>query len=212
MSDLAQTWPDGVERMLAGAHAHGLAVEVRPRPPARSLPEAAELLGLTPADIAKTLVLRRSDGSYLFAVLPGDTQLAWPKLRALVGVNKLTLPDAGEALAATGYARGTITPVGSSTAWVTCLSAAMLVAMLCRAAVPSDDENAPASPENTMVPEPFALSGNADSSRFCASVLSLFGRLTVSSVAWPRLRPNPATSAIAARQTISTRHAWVAAN
>ena len=117
MSDPAQTWPDGVRRMLAGAEQHGLAVEVRPRPAARSLPEAAELLGLTPADIAKTLVLRRSGGSYLFAVLPGDTQLAWPKLRAVVGVNKLTLPDAGEALAATGYARGTITPVGSTTAW-----------------------------------------------------------------------------------------------
>ena len=117
MSDTAQTWPDGVQRMLAGARERGLIVEVRPRPAARSLPEAAELLGLTPADIAKTLVLRRSDGSYLFAVLPGDTQLAWPRLRALVGVNKLTLPDAGEALAATGYARGTITPVGSTTAW-----------------------------------------------------------------------------------------------
>lgn len=117
MTDSAQTWPDGVRRMLAGAEEHGLAVEVRPRPAARSLPEAAALLGVTPADIAKTLVLRRSDGSYLFAVLPGDTQLAWPKLRALVGVNKLTLPDAGEALAATGYARGTITPVGSTTAW-----------------------------------------------------------------------------------------------
>ena len=75
------------------------------------------MLGITPADIAKTLVLRRSDGSYLFAVLPGDTQLSWPRIRALVGVNKLTLPDAGEALAATGYARGTITPVGSTTAW-----------------------------------------------------------------------------------------------
>jgi Cys-tRNA(Pro)/Cys-tRNA(Cys) deacylase len=112
-----QTWPTGVERMLAGAAERGIAVEVRPRPPARTLKEAAGLLGITPADIAKTLVLRRSDGSYLFAVLPGDTQLAWPKLRALVGVNKLTLPDAGEALAATGYAQGTITPVGSTTAW-----------------------------------------------------------------------------------------------
>ena len=117
MSDTAQTWPDGVQRMLTAARERGLVVEVRPRPAARSLAEAAELLGLTPADIAKTLVLRRSDGSYLFAVLPGDTQLAWPRLRALVGVNKLTLPDAGEALAATGYARGTITPVGSTTAW-----------------------------------------------------------------------------------------------
>ena len=109
--------PDGVRRMLAAAEQRGLHVEVRPRPPARSLDQAAELLGITPADIAKTLVLRRSSGAYLFAVLPGDTQLSWPKLRALVGVNKLTLPDADEALAATGYPRGTITPVGSRTAW-----------------------------------------------------------------------------------------------
>ena len=117
MSEDEQTWPDGVRRMLAAAAERGLAVEVRPRPPARSLEEAATLLGITPAEIAKALVLRRSDASFLFAVLPGDTQLAWPKIRALVGVNKLTLPDAGEALAATGYARGTITPVGSTTAW-----------------------------------------------------------------------------------------------
>jgi len=112
-----QSWPDGVARMLTAAAERGLPVEVRPRPPARSLEEAAAVLGITPADIAKTLVLRRSSGQYLFAVLPGDTQLAWPKVRALVGVNKLTLPDAGEALTATGYARGTITPVGSLTAW-----------------------------------------------------------------------------------------------
>ena len=112
-----QTWPDGVRRMLAEAAERGLAVELRRRPPADSLEEAAALLGITPADIAKTLVLRRSDGTYLFAVLPGDTSLAWPKLRALVGVNKLTRPDAGEAVVATGYARGTITPVGSLTAW-----------------------------------------------------------------------------------------------
>jgi len=117
VTETQQDLPDGVRRMLAGADEHGLAVEVRPRPPARSLEEAAAVLGITPADIAKTLVLRRSDASYLFAVLPGDTQLAWPKIRALVGVNKLTLPDAGEALAATGYVRGTITPVGSTTAW-----------------------------------------------------------------------------------------------
>ena len=103
--------------MLTAAEQRGLAVEVRVRPPARSLEEAAAVLGITPADIAKTLVLRRSSGQYLFAVLPGDTQLAWPKLRALAGVNKLTLPDAEEALGATGYARGTITPVGSSTDW-----------------------------------------------------------------------------------------------
>ena len=109
--------PEGVRRMLAAAAERGLAVEVRPRPAARSLEEAAALLGLTPADIAKTLVLRRSGEQYLYAVIPGDTQIAWPRLRAVVGVNKMTLPDAAAALAATGYERGTITPVGARGDW-----------------------------------------------------------------------------------------------
>lgn len=109
--------PEGVRRMLAAAADRGLGVEVRARPPARSLAEAAAVLGITPADIAKTLVLRRSGDRYLYAVVPGDTQLAWPRLRAVVGVNKMTLPDAAAALAATGYERGTITPIGAYGDW-----------------------------------------------------------------------------------------------
>ena len=35
----------------------------------------------------------------------------------MVGVNKLQLPEASVALEATGYERGTITPLGSTTAW-----------------------------------------------------------------------------------------------
>jgi len=34
-----------------------------------------------------------------------------------VGVNKLRLPEADLALAATGYERGTIVPIGSTTDW-----------------------------------------------------------------------------------------------
>ena len=109
--------PEGVRRMLTAARTRGLAVEVRPRPAARSLEEAAAVLGITPADIAKTLVLRRSGDAYLYAVIPGDTQIAWPRLRSVVGVNKMTLPDAAEALEATGYERGTITPVGAQGEW-----------------------------------------------------------------------------------------------
>ena len=65
----------------------------------------------------KSLVVARSDGTFLFALVPGDRQIAWAKLRAAVGVNKLRLPSADEALAATGYERGTIVPLGSTTAW-----------------------------------------------------------------------------------------------
>jgi Cys-tRNA(Pro) deacylase len=107
----------GRQRVAADAAARGLQVEFVERMRARSLEEAASLLGITPADIVKSLVVKRSDGTFLFALIPGDRQIAWPKLRALVGVNKLQLPSPEAALEATGYERGTITPLGSTTAW-----------------------------------------------------------------------------------------------
>lgn len=103
--------------MRAAASDLGLDIEIRERPPAKSLDEAAELLGLRPADIVKTLVVKRSDDTFLFALVPGDRAISWPKLRAVVGVNKLQLPDAETALAATGYERGTIVPLGADGEW-----------------------------------------------------------------------------------------------
>jgi len=107
----------GRERVEADAAARGLTVSIVSRPEARSLHEAAELLGITPGELVKTLVIKRSDGSYLFALVPGGRRISWPKLRAVVGVNKLSMPSPDAALEATGYARGAITPLGSNTAW-----------------------------------------------------------------------------------------------
>jgi len=105
------------ERVAADAAARDLEVEFVERTNARSLEEAASILGITPSDIVKSLVVKRSDDTFLFALVPGDRQIAWPKLRAVVGVNKLQLPTAEVALENTGYERGTITPLGSTTAW-----------------------------------------------------------------------------------------------
>lgn len=105
------------QRVEEAAAALGLEVEFVERTGAASLEEAAELLGITPADVVKSLVVKRHDGTYLFALIPGDRQISWPKLRAVVGVNKLRMPDASDAFAVTGYERGTITPLGSSTPW-----------------------------------------------------------------------------------------------
>lgn len=107
----------GVRRMLAEAEQRNLPVELRRRPAAHSLEEAAELLGITPSDMAKTIVVRRSNENYLFVLIPGGTQIVWPKLRSLLGVSKMKLPDAAEAFQATGYERGTITPIGSEPSW-----------------------------------------------------------------------------------------------
>lgn len=108
---------DETTRVRDAAAARGLDIELRERPAAKSLEEAAALLGIAPASIVKTLVVKRADDTYLFALIPGDRAISWPKLRAVVGVNKLQLPDPQRALEATGYERGTIVPIGSTTDW-----------------------------------------------------------------------------------------------
>lgn len=85
--------------------------------PVRSLEEAAKERGITPAQVVKTMVVRRSDGDYLFVLVPGDRTISWPKLRRYLGVNRVSMPDASEARSATGYEPGTITPLGSARSW-----------------------------------------------------------------------------------------------
>lgn len=101
------------DRALGAVEESGIAFEVIRHGPVRSLAEAAEARGVEPAAVVKTLVVRRGEGDYVLALVPGDRDLSWPRLRALMGVSRLSLPSADEALAATGYARGTITPFGA---------------------------------------------------------------------------------------------------
>jgi Cys-tRNA(Pro)/Cys-tRNA(Cys) deacylase len=85
--------------------------------PARSAEEAAEKQGLPLAALLRTIVVRRGDDDYLFVLVPAGRRFDWPKLRAHLGVSRLSLPDADEAQAVTGYVRYTITPFGSSRVW-----------------------------------------------------------------------------------------------
>ncbi|GAA1423788.1 YbaK/EbsC family protein [Agrococcus citreus] len=94
--------------------ASGLEHEVTRHGRVGSLAEAAEARGVEPADIIKTMVVRRGEDDHLLVLVPGDRTIAWPKLRALLGVNRLSMPDADAAFAVTGYRRGTITPFGTT--------------------------------------------------------------------------------------------------
>ena len=104
-------------RALSAVQDAGLEHVVLRHGPVRSLAEAAQARGVEPADVVKTLVVRRADDDYLFVLVPGDRQISWPKLRALLGVSRMSMPDAATALDVTGYERGTITPFGSTRAW-----------------------------------------------------------------------------------------------
>jgi Cys-tRNA(Pro) deacylase len=93
----------------------GLPHRVIEHAPVKSLQEAAVARGVEPADVVKTLVVRRAEDDYLFVLVPGDRAISWPKLRSVLGVSRMSMPEASEAKAVTGYARGTITPFGSRT-------------------------------------------------------------------------------------------------
>ncbi|HEY2794892.1 MAG TPA: YbaK/EbsC family protein [Micromonosporaceae bacterium] len=82
-----------------------------------SIEEAAAQSGVDVSDIIKTIVVRRADDDFVFVLVPGGRAISWPKLRAVLGVKRLSLPDAATAKDVTGYERGTITPFGSSQAW-----------------------------------------------------------------------------------------------
>jgi Cys-tRNA(Pro) deacylase len=109
--------PPGEAAALGAVAQLGLEHEVLRHGPVRSLAEAADARGVEPAEVVKTLVVRRGEGDFLFVLVPGGRTIAWPKLRALLGVQRLSMPDADVALAVTGYRRGTITPFGATTAW-----------------------------------------------------------------------------------------------
>jgi len=97
--------------------AAGLEYRVIWHGPVGSLAEAAAARGVSVPDVVKTLVVRRGDDDYLFVLVPGGRRFDWPKLRAHLGTNRLTLPDADEAKAVTGYTRGAITPFGALRPW-----------------------------------------------------------------------------------------------
>ena len=105
-------------RALEAVAASGLEHTVIRHGPVSSLAEAAAARGVSVPDVVKTLVVRRGADDYLFVLVPGDRVISWPKLRALLGVSRLSLPDAAAAREATGYERGTITPFGSTRPWL----------------------------------------------------------------------------------------------
>ena len=96
--------------------------------PAGSAEESAELQGIRLTSLLRTLVVRRGQDDFLFVLVPGGRRFDWPLLRAHLGVKRLSMPDADEARAVTGYERGAITPLGSIRPWPVIVDASALEA------------------------------------------------------------------------------------
>jgi Cys-tRNA(Pro) deacylase len=114
MADDQQAPDTAAIAALAGS---GLDVNVVRTVRAGSAAESAELQGIELGALLRTIVVRKGEDDYLFVLVPADRRFDWGKLRAHLGVRRLTLPDADEARRVTGYERYTITPFGAMRAW-----------------------------------------------------------------------------------------------
>jgi Cys-tRNA(Pro)/Cys-tRNA(Cys) deacylase len=106
----------GIPPAVAAAAALGLAVEVRAVGPSRSMEEHQAKLGVAPGQLCKTLVVHRGTDDVVLVVVPGGRALDWGLLRPVLGVTRASMAGREEALAATGYEPGSITPLGAATA------------------------------------------------------------------------------------------------
>lgn len=80
--------------------------------PTRSAAEAAEAIGCSVAEIAKSIVFKgAASGRAIVVVASGDNRVSEKKVAALVG-EKLARADADFVREATGYAIGGVAPLG----------------------------------------------------------------------------------------------------
>jgi Cys-tRNA(Pro) deacylase len=103
----------------------GLSHEIVEYGKVNSVEEAAAARGVALDRVIKTIVVRRAESDLLMILVPGDRVIDWAKLRRVCGVSRMALASAEEALEATGYAPGTITPFGSRTPLPVIADAAM---------------------------------------------------------------------------------------
>jgi Cys-tRNA(Pro)/Cys-tRNA(Cys) deacylase len=102
---------------IAALEAAGIPFAVVRTEIARSAEESARLQGVPLGSLLRSILVRRAADDFLFVLVPGGRRFNWPKLRALLGTSRLTLPTEEEAKAETGYPRGAITPFGARRPW-----------------------------------------------------------------------------------------------
>jgi Cys-tRNA(Pro)/Cys-tRNA(Cys) deacylase len=107
----------------------GVVYDVHPYDHAPGAPsyglEAAEALGVPPAQVFKTLLVR-ADAGLAVGLVPVDRQLDLKAVASALGVKKVLMADPAEAERVTGYVVGGISPVGQRRALPTVVDASAL--------------------------------------------------------------------------------------
>lgn len=77
----------------------------------------AKKIGMPPEQVFKTLLTSGGPDVYLFAVIPGDTELDFKKLARAAGIRKAEMVSLRDVQPLTGYIRGGVTVFGAKKAF-----------------------------------------------------------------------------------------------
>jgi Cys-tRNA(Pro)/Cys-tRNA(Cys) deacylase len=82
-----------------------------PRPP-ESLEDAARQRGQFPEQVIRSIVFRLAAEQFVMVLIAGPGQVSWKRIRAHLGVSRISMASEAEVLEATGFVRGAVTPLG----------------------------------------------------------------------------------------------------
>jgi Cys-tRNA(Pro) deacylase len=77
-----------------------------------SLEQAADERGQRPGQVVRSIVFRLSAEEFIMVLVAGPRQVSWPKLRAYLGLSRISMADPDEVLKVTGYPTGAVSPFG----------------------------------------------------------------------------------------------------
>jgi len=101
------------EEIIGFLNQSGTAYELREHEPVYTAPQMAQYLGTSEQRIAKSMVLKKSDGGYVLAVLPGKLRIDFSRFASLLGVEKVSLAPIPEAEKIARCSVGSVHPFGN---------------------------------------------------------------------------------------------------
>jgi len=104
---------DVEEKILSALKVHGIEYEVFEHDPVYTCPQMANFLKTDEAHIAKSMIVKKNDGTYLLAVLPGDRKIDLHRLGQVTKAAPVTLAPKKEAEEIAQCSVGCVYPLGN---------------------------------------------------------------------------------------------------
>ena len=101
------------EKILSALKAHGIEYEVFEHDSVYTCPQMANFLKTDEAHIAKSMIVKKSDGTYLLAVLPGNKKIDFHRLGLVTKAAPVILAPKKEVEEIAQCSVGCVYPLGS---------------------------------------------------------------------------------------------------